>query len=139
MTTTPQFLSNVKDAAVTLVNGDGTAFKSFLAGSASGLRLKSLIVTSDDTSSRTLQFCKTIGGTDYILGEVTIPAGAGTDGVTQPVDVFDQAQTPGLRGLQFDGLQRFLDVANGTTIKVKAKVAVTAAKTVYLTGEYGEL
>jgi hypothetical protein len=33
---------------------------------------------------------------------------------------------------------KWLDVANGTTINIKSKVAVTAGKTIYITAELGD-
>ena len=136
MSTTPAFLSNVKDVAIVIQNADGTTFKTVLAGPTSGGRIKSLIATSDDTTARVLQICKTIGAVDYVLGEVSVPVGAGTDGSTPAVNLLEGNNMP---GLQTDGLQRFFDLANGTTLKIRSKVAVTAAKTINIVGEYGEL
>lgn len=136
MSLVPVFLSNMKDAAIVLQNADGTAFKTFLAGSTSGSRLKSLNIASDDTSAQTLQICKTIGAVDYVLGEISVPAGSGTNSTDPSINALSSGR---IAGLQYDGVQRFLDVPNGTTIKIKSKAAVTAAKTIYIVGEYGDV
>jgi hypothetical protein len=40
--------------------------------------------------------------------------------------------------LQTDGIAKWIDVANGTTINIKSKVAVTAGKTIYIVAEVGD-
>ncbi len=135
MAANPTLISNVRDFPAKVVNADGTGKKTLVTPVGAGTRLKSLIATSDDTSNRTFQLVKTISAVDYILGEIDIPAGAGTDGATAAVDVFAGTR---IKGLQTDGISKWIDVANGTTLSLQAKVAVTAAKTVYLMGEGGD-
>lgn len=135
MSANPTLISNVRDFPAKIVNADGTAKKAIVTPVAAGTRLKSLIVTSDDTVQRTLQLVKSVGGVDYILGEVDIPIGAGTDGATNAVDFFAGTR---LRGLQTDGISKWLDIASGTTLSLQSKVAVTAAKTIYIAGEGGD-
>lgn len=136
MAARPIYLSNIKNAVYALQNGDGVALKTLLTAGASGSRLKSLNITSDDTSTRVLQLWVTISGVDYLLGEVSATLGAGSDGATLPIKALDPAKLP---SLQADGVNYFLDLASGAVLKVKAKVAVTAAKTIYLFGEYGDI
>lgn len=136
MSATPQFFRNIKDAVLRLNNASGTTLQTFLAGSTDGLRIKSLIATNGDSTARVLQIVKTVSAVDYILGEVSVPAGAGTDGATPAVNLLNSTMMP---GLQNDGIQRFLEVANGTTLKIKSKTAITAPNEVHVVGEYGEL
>lgn len=135
MSANPLLISNTRDFAVKIVNGDGTGNKALVTPVAAGTRLQNLIITSDDTVDRMVQIVKTIGGVDYILGEITIPDGSGTNGVDAAVDAFAGAL---IAGLQTDGVSKWIDVANGTTLNVRVKVAVTAAKSVYVTGEGGD-
>lgn len=135
MSANATLISNTRDFAVKVVNGDGTGNKTLVTPVGAGTRLKNLVATSDDTVARVFQIIKTIAGVDYILGEVSMPIGAGTDGATAAIDVFNSAL---IQGLQTDGISKWLDVASGTTIALKAKVAVTAAKSVYFTGEGGD-
>jgi hypothetical protein len=136
MSAQPTLISTVRETAIKIQNADGTANKSLgVAAVAAGTRVKSLIITSDDTVARTLQLIKTLGGVDYILGEIVVPIGAGTDGATAAVDGLGSSL---LKGLQTDGLTKWLDVANGTTINLRSKVAVTAGKTIYATAELGD-
>lgn len=129
-------ISNVRQFNQTFVNGDGTALKTVVTPVAAGTRVKSLMATSDDTTARVLQIWLTISAVDHLLGEVTVPIGAGSDGSTPAVNLLNATSMP---GLQFDGISRFLDVANGTLLKIKTKVAITAAKTIYILGEGGDL
>lgn len=135
MSANPTLISSVRDFAVRFQNADSTNNKTFTTPAASGTRVKNLIATGDDTAIRVFQIIKTIGGVDYPLGEVSIPVGAGTDGVTAAVDVFAGTL---IKGLQTDGISKWLEVATGTTLALKAKVAVTAGKSIYFTGEGGD-
>lgn len=129
-------ISTVRDLAIKIQNADGTANKSLgVAPPAAGARIKSLAITSDDTVARTLQIYKTIGGVDYLLGEIVVPIGAGSDGVTNAVNGLSGSLMP---HLQTDGVSKWLEVATGTTINIKSKVAVTAGKTIYITAEVGD-
>lgn len=135
MAATSSFINTVKDATIRIQNSDATNLVTVLLGASSGQRIKSLMITSDDTSSRTLQFTKSIGGVDYILGEIPVAAGAGTDGATVAVNGLDAAKMP---GLQSDGINRFMDLASGVSLKAKTKTTLTAAKIIYITAEYGD-
>lgn len=136
MSANPKLVSNVRNVGITLVNADGTSLKSLgVAPPADGTRIKSLTATSDDTVARVLQLWNTIGGTDYLLGEVTVPVGAGSDGSTPAVNLLNATNMP---GLQTDGISHWLDLANAGNLKIKTKVAVTAAKTIYIHAEAGD-
>lgn len=132
----PAFIASIKNAAITLVNGDGTTAKTLVSGGANGSRLKALHITSTDSVARTLQLIATIGAVDYVLGEIVVPVTAGTDGVTAAVSGLASSL---IAALQTDGVSKFLDIANGTTLKIRPKVAVTAAQTIYIFAEYGDI
>lgn len=136
MSANPTLISTVRDVAIKIQNGDGTGLKSLgIAPPAAGARIKALHITSDDTAAQTLQVYKTIGGVDYLLGEIAVPIGAGSDGATNSVNGLAGTR---MTSLQTDGINKWLDVANGTTINIKSKVAVTAGKTIYITAEIGD-
>lgn len=136
MSAIPTLISTVRDVAIKIQNADGTANKSLgVAPVAAGTRIKALHITSDDTAAQTLQLIKTIGGVDYILGEIAVPIGSGTDGATNAVNGLSGARLP---ALQTDGVSKWLDVASGTTINIKSKTAVTAGKTIYISAEIGD-
>lgn len=135
MSANPTLISTVRDFNTRFQSGDSTNNKALVTPVAAGTRLKNLIVTSDDTVNRTFQLVKTVGGVDYILGEISVTLGAGTDGATAAIDVFAGTL---IKGLQTDGISKWIDVANGTVLNLRAKVAVTAGKSVYFSGEGGD-
>lgn len=103
---------------VTIANSDSTNKKTVLTAGANGTRLDSLHICSDDTSATTLNFYLTVGGTDYFIGQVSVPAGAGA------------GSTVWQEGLATLNNGSAIALAAGTILKVSAAVAVTAAKTV---------
>jgi hypothetical protein len=136
MSANPTLISTVRDVVVKIVNGDGTTNKTLaIAPPAAGSRIKALHITSDDTVLRTFQLIKTISSVDYIIGEIDVPVGAGTDGATNAVNGLAGTRMP---ALQTDGLVKWIDIATGTTLNFKPKVAVTAGKTVYIVAEVGD-
>lgn len=136
MSANPKLISTVRNPAIRIQSADGTAFKSLgIAPVADGSRVKSIHITSDDTSDVVLQFAVTISGVDYVLGEITVPDGAGTNGVDVAVKGLNPTQMP---ALQTDGVVYWVDLATGSDLKVKAKTAVTAAKTINVFTEVGD-
>lgn len=136
MSANPKLISTVRNPAIVLQNADGTAFKSLgIAPVADGSRVKAIHITSDDTADVVLQFAVTIGGVDYILGEVSVPDGSGTNGTDAAVNGLNATKMP---GLQNDGVVYWIDLATGSDLKVKAKTAVTAAKTINIFTEVGD-
>lgn len=136
MSATPTLISTVRDCAILIQNADGTANKSLsIAAPAAGSRIKSLIITSDDTAAQVVQLIKTIGAVDYLLGEIAVPAGSGSDSASVAIDALNSAL---LAGLQSDGISKWIEVANGTTINLRVKTAVTAAKKIYVIAEVGD-
>lgn len=135
MGTQPIFPATVKNGVVSFVNSDGTNLKQVYAAGTNGSKVESLAAASSDTVAAVLQFTITVGGTDCIVGEASIPAGAGTDGLTKAVDVLSLSNLPWLRT---DGNNRYLYLAKGSTLKAKAKTTVTAGKTVYLFAQAGD-
>lgn len=136
MSANPKLISTVRNPAIRIQNADGTALKSLgIAPPADGVRVKAIHITSDDTAAQVLQFAVTIGGVDYILGEVSVPAGSGTDSATVAVSGLNAIKMP---ALQTDGISRWLELATGSDLKVKSKTAVTAGKTINVFAEVGD-
>jgi hypothetical protein len=136
MAANPLFIANVKNAVAQIQNADGTNLVSLVTPGATGSRVHSINCASDDTVARVIQLWATISAVDYLLGEVNIPIGAGSDGATKPVKVLNQTDFPFLRS---DGVNVFLDVMNGATLKVKSKTVVTAGKKLQFFAEYGDI
>lgn len=137
MADSPLFTGALATQGASLVNSDGTSFKTLLQAHVSnGSRVKSICVCSDDTSDVVLQFALLISAVSYRIGEVSIPDGSGTNGTDKAVKVLNLTDMP---WLQQDGFNTFVDLAPGQIIQVRAKTAVTSAKTIWLTAEIGDL
>lgn len=136
MSANPKLISTIRNPAIRIQNADGTAVKSLsVAPPADGARVKSLHITSDDTAAQVLQMWVTISAVDYLLGEIAVPAGAGSDGATSAVNGLAGTLMP---QLQTDGIEKWLDLAAGSDLKFKSKTAITAGKTIYILSEIGD-
>lgn len=130
---TPIFPVAVNNGSVTIVNADGTTAKTLFSAGANGSRIDQIVCTSDDSASETIQLIINDGSNNNIVGEISIPAGAGTNGSTKGVKVINSTDLPWLP----DSGSIF--IKTGYSIKVKSKAAVTAAKTltfVLFAGDY---
>lgn len=128
MAAEPIFPGTIKNNGVSIANADGTTKKTLYTPGAAGSRVDQIRVTSTDTANVILVVSLTISGVDYPLGEVQVPAGAGTDGSTSWIDALSSLN-----------LDESLFIAAGTTLKVNAKAAVTAGKTVYAVPFAGDM
>jgi hypothetical protein len=77
----------------------------------------------------------TVSAVDYVVGEINIPAGSGTNGTSEAVDVLNVTDLPWLTG---DGVNQCLLLASGVPLKFKAKTTVTAGKIIQLFGQGGD-
>jgi len=123
----PSFPSIPVEFGSKLQDGDGTAVKDFITSPSGGAMIGVIRAASDDTAAVTLQFKRTISGTDYVLGEVQVPAGAGTNGTTGWVDVLSSLNLGSAMNLPAD-----------SKLRVAAKTAVTIGKVIDLVAEGGK-
>ncbi len=126
MAAAPVFFSAVKNAVVQIVNADASALKTLATGATNGSKVFSPTLASDDTSARVIQIGVTISAVFYLLGSVSVPAGAGTVGATS-INAF--ANIPNIP-VDNDG-NPFVYLASGSTLQIKSETTVTAAKTVH--------
>lgn len=137
MTPTPVFPQTIVNAAVAIVNADSTNYKTIRTGSTNGDKIESISITSTDTTARVLTVGINVGGTDYIVGTINVPIGAGTDAAATPaVSMLESiSMMPWIR--QDQNGRGYLYLANGNILKVKAQVAVTAAKEIDVVAQIG--
>lgn len=122
------FNANTLSFALTSVHTT-TSQLIFTAG-ANDSDVKGIVVSTTDTSAINLQLFITRGGTDYLLGTVTIPAAAGSDGATPSIDLLGSGLIP---GLPIDNVgKRYIPMKTGDTLRVAAKVTMTALKICYV-------
>ncbi len=91
-----------------------------------------MAVISDDTNPVILVVTVNDGTTDLPVGELSIPAGSGTDGTSPSVNLLVEVAMP------FFQAGGGLPLGKGGILKVNAKVTITAAKTVTIVGFGGD-
>jgi hypothetical protein len=142
-TNTNPFTQTIRNPAATLVNADSfiaanggtspTNIKELLTAGSEGSIVKSLIISSDDSSARTVSFyMSTDGGTtDYLLFSVPVAASSGVNGTTINIDVLNNAF---VQGLQIDQSGRpVIPLAANAKIYVGViTAAVTSGRTLYV-------
>ncbi len=132
MANRPIFPDTIKNAALDIENADSTTAQDLLTAGTNGSRINSISVTSNDTADIDLIINYNDGTTDYGIGRVTIPVGAGTDGSTPPVSILNIIDMPFLA----EDLSYYLQGTNKITIA--AVTAVTAAMTIQVVATYGD-
>src|SRR5690349_1608650 len=77
MTPTMVFPQTLRNLNGSLANADGAASKTIYTAPANGARIDALNLASTDTSARDVQLIINKGGTDYLVGTVSVANGAG--------------------------------------------------------------
>lgn len=134
MSSSPAFIASPKNPVVAFANADGTSFKTLMTPGASGSRLDSLSASSTDSVSNVLQLAVNKSGVDYVLGEVTVPANAGTNGTVKSVACLNPTDIPCLTYTEGGALY----LESGAVLKARMKTAVAGAFTVQLIGLGGD-
>lgn len=128
MSATAVLVQAVRSKVVTIVAADTTTLKTVCTAAGTFWFLQSIVITSDDTSNRIVQFWATISGTDYLIGSVVVPTLAGTDGVVAAKQVLSD---PLFSAAVLDALGNMvLPLETAIILKAKTTTTVTAAKTV---------
>lgn len=129
----PIFLNSVLTKNASIANSDGTTPELMFTGGADGGAVLKLTASTDDTSAVIAVLTVSDGTVSVVLGEVTVPIGAGTDGSTPVKNLLDDVAIPG--AFQSDGSLAMGPVA---TLSVNAKSAVTAGKTLNMSLSGGQ-
>ena len=119
-------------AVATIVPADTTAKKTVMTAGENGAKVAFVAVTSDDTSDKTLAVYVNDGVTDGHIGDVVIPDGSGTNGTDKAVSLLNATDLP------FLPADLTIPLKAGDVLKIAAKAAVTADKTIYVTAFYGD-
>jgi len=118
----PIFLNSVLSTNVEIDNADATTAQTIFTASTDGGAVTNLTATTTDTTAVIVVLRINDGVTTNVIGEVTVPIGAGTDGATPAKNLLDGDAMPGV--LQNDGS---IVIGANSVLTVAAKVAVTAA------------
>ena len=142
-TTTLPITQNIQSAFGTLLNADsfsaangGTAptnTKLLCTAGADGSILKSLVISSDDSSARVVQFWLSTdaGTTKYLIGSISVAANGGTNGSNANVDFLGSSILVGMC-TDSSGKYVILLAANAKVYYCVTTAAVTSGRTVYI-------
>lgn len=132
----PIFPQTVSQGAVQILPADTTSLKTIYTGSTDGSRVDNLLITSTDTSAKDVQLVVTISGTDYVLGTISVPANTGFTNAVVSLNMFQHANMVNALNVDNNG-NRYLFLASGSVLKIKALTTVTAAKAINIVAQVG--
>lgn len=134
MAANPIFVSGPRTVVASIANADSTTFKDLFAAGSSGSRVDLCsIANSDASNAYTVQVAIRMGSTDYVLGEVAVPAGSGTNGSAKSVNLLDDTNIPALANTL-----EVLFLESGATLRVKSKTAVSGSNTLQFIATGGD-
>lgn len=135
MGTTPQFIATPKTPAVAVANADATAFKDFYIAGVGGGRLDSAFATNSDAANAyVVQLAVQKSAVNYVIGEVAIPIGAGTNGTAKSVALLNPVDIPGLGYTESGALY----LEPGAKLVIRSKTTVAGSNTLQFTGVGGD-
>lgn len=125
---TPIFPQTIKSWFAKIAPADTSSLKTLVTAGANGSRIDSIIATStDNSSSRDLQFVITSGGVDYIIDTVQVPTNSGNTNSIASVNILGHATKFLWANYDANG-NRFMTLASGAVLKVKSLSTVTSAR-----------
>ena len=120
----PIFQEKPSPAGISFIDTDGTTAKIIYTAGENGALIDNISVVSDDTVALVFDLTFYDGTTDFPLGAVSVPAGAGSDGAVPSFNLLNDTM---LTWLQSGG---GAPLGANNLLKIAPQVAVTAAKTV---------
>jgi hypothetical protein len=114
----------------TIVPADTTTAVDIYNNSAgtSAVRIEALTICSDDTATMNVQFLRNASAVAYLIGTVRVATLSGTDGAAARINALTTI------GTTAPDMIPVIEVPAGEKLQAKVLVAVTAAKTVTITG-----
>jgi hypothetical protein len=120
------FTQEIEVVGKRLTSSDTTSYVTLYTSATNDAVVKSITVTTTDTSAVNLKVAISDGTTDFLLGTVRVALASGTDGAVASVDILGSSLLPGLpRDLNSRSI---LPLKNGYILKVGCLVTMTAAK-----------
>jgi hypothetical protein len=130
----PIFAQRIINPLSRITHADSLNYKTLCIGAENGTRVNGINVTNSDSIDRILQFALAIGGVDYPIGEVKVPAKAGNDGsaAVNSVGINSTRDFP-----SFD-TEGHLFIKANQVLKVRAKTVVSTGREINIVGFGGE-
>lgn len=127
--TEPIFVKTPNNKGQTWTNSDtAPTTKDVVVAATDGTLVTAVSAASTDTSDRDFHLYYNDGTTDYLLGTVTVTAGAGNTGSVAALNLLDLSKCPALNP---DGS---LFLKTGEKLRAANVATVTSAKTITLIG-----
>ena len=124
------FAQNLGFNANTIVAADTTTAKLLYTAKTDGSVVKSIVVTSLDTTARNIQLYARSGANYYLLGSAAVPAASGSNGTAATVDLLSSTCNP---ATPYDANgKRVLPLPVGLSIYANSTATITAAKTIFI-------
>lgn len=134
MSANPSFVGTVRTPCAQIVNSDSTNFKTVYTAGTNGSRIENLGATNSDAANAyTLQLAIRKGGTDYVLGEVALPTGAGTNGSTKAVNLLNETDLP-----QISNTLNAFFLESGCELRAKSKTTVSGVNVINIVACAGD-
>jgi hypothetical protein len=130
----PMFIQTPATPVTQFENADGTSYKTLHTAGASGARIDSLFGTNTDTGNAyVVQLAVQKSAVDYVIGEVNVPIGSGTNGSAKSVAMLNPTDIPGLT--YTEGGSLFLEA--GAILRARVKSTVSGSFKVQIVGVAG--
>ena len=126
VTATPIFPQAIVNSVAQINNAAAQTLQTLVAGGTNGTKIESITATSTDTAAHDVQLWLTISSVNYLLGTISVPAGAGNSSGVPSVDFLKNAQ---ITSFAYDANgNKYIYVANGATLSISSVVTVTSGK-----------
>jgi hypothetical protein len=127
-THTPVFPQKARNINASFVTADGTNTKILVTGGIDDSIISVITITSSDSADKTIELLIGDGLADALIGFVGIPANTGSNGVLNPINGLSNSSILGKK-IDESG-NPYILLAAGSTLKARARTAVTAAATI---------
>ena len=131
----PIFPSTLLSSPTQFTNSTSTSTPtSILAAQTNGAKIEAILVASNDTSARDINLYVNVSATNYFIGCVSIPAGAGTIDTVPAVNLLTALSTgAALLPLPVDANgNRYLYASSATSITAAPGTTITSTKLINL-------
>lgn len=134
----PTFVKTPNRGLVNISTGTGTASVTLYTGGANGSKISGINATLSSSASATVRFQITNGGTNYVLGTVTLASSTGVDGASASANLLAPSVVGGIP-LDSDGNPFLFLSSSADTLTIGVLTTLPGAgNTVFLIATAGD-
>ena len=136
-TSTPIFPQTIVNPVLMYADTNGVQILPFYTGDANGDKIEAISICNTDTNAVTLNMFYQVGGINYQVGTIAVPAKAGTDAaVTTAVDAINNSgMMPWIRS-DSNG-RSYIYLANGDILAFQLQSGMSSGKKLSIVGQVG--